>query len=208
MSEASTSESLHECRICGGLDGLNDELIDPCDCQGSVQFVHMSCLQQWISARPAHIRMICEMCHVPYRLKLVTVINPTIPSLFSWTSLRWRHSLYLMCASHVFDLIIVIVSIGFSVFLVYSSFSIVFAMNRSDLNPASQLSYLVFIWILIISAWVFCLFCGAKVKFEANCINLNQIVSRYIMSISEWKIRKIVEEEGVEMKLVTTEASD
>ena len=39
-----------ECRICLQSEVTqNDELRAPCKCEGSVKYVHLSCLKKWIS---------------------------------------------------------------------------------------------------------------------------------------------------------------
>lgn len=66
-----------QCRICL-LEGNqeNDPLISPCDCKGSIKFVHLECLRHWINGRlnlseqqqrPVFVRqLLCELCKVPY----------------------------------------------------------------------------------------------------------------------------------------------
>lgn len=66
-----------QCRICL-LEGnqANDPLISPCDCKGSIRFVHLECLRHWINGRlnfheqqhkPIFVRqLLCELCKIPY----------------------------------------------------------------------------------------------------------------------------------------------
>lgn len=67
------------CRICM-LDGPNedDPLIAPCNCKGSVEYVHLGCLREWIRVRqnlPARNEpcdgfeyhpLTCDLCKGPY----------------------------------------------------------------------------------------------------------------------------------------------
>ena len=40
------------CRIClSHTDEKSDPLITPCKCSGSLQYVHLSCLQHWVRSR-------------------------------------------------------------------------------------------------------------------------------------------------------------
>lgn len=60
-----------QCRICyEGEDDKDEALISPCNCLGSVQFVHASCLNRW---RAQNIdnrnRSICGLCNSSYRLQ-------------------------------------------------------------------------------------------------------------------------------------------
>ena len=83
-----SSESLREnedphaassiCRIC--LSGNSDEedpLISPCACSGSMQFVHLKCLQYWIKSKLNILEnknlitvywknLNCELCKSPF----------------------------------------------------------------------------------------------------------------------------------------------
>jgi hypothetical protein len=55
------------CRFCLENTSLRDnELIAPCRCKGSVEFVHKKCLLKWYSLAPLAIADICQLCRVPY----------------------------------------------------------------------------------------------------------------------------------------------
>lgn len=90
-----------QCRICL-LEGNqeNDPLISPCDCKGSIRFVHLECLRHWINGRlnfheqqhkPIFVRqLLCELCKIPYptaisynneRMQVVTVPKTEPPFL-------------------------------------------------------------------------------------------------------------------------------
>ncbi|KAM3143904.1 hypothetical protein pb186bvf_003955 [Paramecium bursaria] len=47
-----TSQSENQCRLClSNLDCDDNPLITPCKCSGSLQFIHLQCLQQWITTK-------------------------------------------------------------------------------------------------------------------------------------------------------------
>lgn len=65
------------CRICRGEGSEEEPLISPCDCKGSVQYIHRQCLNQWMLTRCFarldkkggsyfYKRLPCEICTVPY----------------------------------------------------------------------------------------------------------------------------------------------
>lgn len=66
------------CRICllDGSDDPSDPLIRPCQCKGSIAFVHLGCLRQWIKGRLSlpdtqngsyfYKQLGCELCRSPY----------------------------------------------------------------------------------------------------------------------------------------------
>ncbi|XP_014340299.2 E3 ubiquitin-protein ligase MARCHF3 [Latimeria chalumnae] len=53
------------CRICHE-GSSNEELLSPCECNGSLKLVHGSCLEHWLSAsNTSH----CELCHFEFALE-------------------------------------------------------------------------------------------------------------------------------------------
>eukprot|EP00834_Sanchytrium_tribonematis_P003785 NODE_159_length_15043_cov_0.440444.p2 type:complete len:960 gc:universal NODE_159_length_15043_cov_0.440444:12697-9818(-) len=50
------------CRICRGSDE-EEILYQPCKCNGSVRFIHQSCLQQWLTVSQ---KRNCELCHFEF----------------------------------------------------------------------------------------------------------------------------------------------
>jgi RING-variant domain len=51
--ESSTSQSLcgAACRICLSNEEAEGPLISPCKCSGSMQYIHIGCLQKWLASR-------------------------------------------------------------------------------------------------------------------------------------------------------------
>ena len=65
------SEDIPECRICFDPEAEDDMLLNPCLCNGTSKYVHMSCLTRWraINAdRPAYIK--CMECNYNYNIKI------------------------------------------------------------------------------------------------------------------------------------------
>ncbi len=59
------------CRFC--LDSKNQKsnpLIEPCNCRGSLQFVHAKCLSRWRRMNPERNADTCLLCFSPYTLAL------------------------------------------------------------------------------------------------------------------------------------------
>lgn len=55
-------QSINTCRICLEDDKLNN-LINPCLCKGSIQYVHKTCLNSWISVTN---NLCCSTCKFQY----------------------------------------------------------------------------------------------------------------------------------------------
>ena len=81
------------CRLCYDSQG---PMMTPCECTGSIAHVHLSCLLQWIVAKPK-AKDACELCKAPYtgipdelettRVPLLDLMShPEVP-LFVWSCL-------------------------------------------------------------------------------------------------------------------------
>jgi len=69
------------CRFC--LDGTKapgNPLIDPCECKGSIQFVHKLCLTRWRHQNVERNGEVCLLCNTHYKIPLDTDLEK-IPDL-------------------------------------------------------------------------------------------------------------------------------
>lgn len=62
---------LPQCRICFDSDG---ELISPCNCSGTLKYIHTECLQKWRKTLPINVfnnnrDIQCEICHKYYEFE-------------------------------------------------------------------------------------------------------------------------------------------
>jgi len=96
------------CRICNA-DEAPESLIAPCECSGSLRYVHTYCLQQWISTRPASAdaapgdpsRMQCEICHTPYQIQMTYLFHFSCQTCCHATSL-----------GHVFEMVVLVLMLA------------------------------------------------------------------------------------------------
>ena len=58
-SSSKTSDYPDICRICHCEGTIDEPLISPCSCLGTMQYLHQSCLQRWIKS--AGVKS-CELC--------------------------------------------------------------------------------------------------------------------------------------------------
>ncbi|XP_002984472.2 E3 ubiquitin-protein ligase MARCH1 [Selaginella moellendorffii] len=74
------------CRICLECDSgePGDELISPCMCKGTQQFVHRSCLDHWRSVKEGFAFSHCTTCKAQFHLV------PEIPEDYSWRKLKFK----------------------------------------------------------------------------------------------------------------------
>jgi len=71
-----------QCRFCLDTEvAPYDLFIQPCDCRGSAQYVHRSCLKRWIRVSPDP--QICPVCNESYIEQIVGY--ESIPPSTTWT---------------------------------------------------------------------------------------------------------------------------
>ncbi|CAJ0952052.1 unnamed protein product, partial [Mesorhabditis belari] len=71
------------CRICFAQnDDVNTKLIRPCNCKGSVAYIHNRCLLQWVTTTN---KKVCEICTYPYEM-----ITDGLKPMKEW---KWPHAL-------------------------------------------------------------------------------------------------------------------
>lgn len=66
------------CRICYGGDTQSDVLVNPCECRGSVEFLHRGCLEQWIRVS---MTQRCELCNTAYTIEEMVLEEVYVPSI-------------------------------------------------------------------------------------------------------------------------------
>ena len=64
------------CKFClETTETRKNPFIEPCDCRGSMQFVHEQCLTRWRRLNPARNSEICLLCLHPYRLAIGEILE-------------------------------------------------------------------------------------------------------------------------------------
>lgn len=66
-----TAQEEADCRICLMTSSVAD-LITPCACTGSVQYVHAACLERWCRERGS---LRCEICHSTYEVQGTQLVD-------------------------------------------------------------------------------------------------------------------------------------
>lgn len=54
----------YKCRICMDLGDLEAEMCIPCECMGSIKYIHVTCLKEWIKEKR---KISCELCKTNYK---------------------------------------------------------------------------------------------------------------------------------------------
>jgi len=70
-----------QCRFClEPTRSMNNPFIDPCECRGSVRYIHEKCLKRWIELDPAKNGSNCTICGTPFKNISIPLIED-IPEL-------------------------------------------------------------------------------------------------------------------------------
>lgn len=70
-------DSSSQCRICLESDD-DDEMIKPCNCDGSSKYVHRKCIEKWIPMKTESLpykrwgeKPMCEICHYEFQFEQI-----------------------------------------------------------------------------------------------------------------------------------------
>lgn len=70
-------DSDSQCRICLE-NGEEEELINICQCKGSVKYVHKTCISSWVNSFPPnhdkHLK--CQLCRTNFNLDMLDIQSP------------------------------------------------------------------------------------------------------------------------------------
>jgi hypothetical protein len=90
-----------QCKYCleSSLEG-RDQFISPCDCTGSVKYVHYSCFIRWIILAPEDRKSLCPICNYTYNINPLDDLEliPESPPLFLS---KLSHPFLSLVVSHV-----------------------------------------------------------------------------------------------------------
>ncbi|KAL1495635.1 hypothetical protein AB1Y20_016502 [Prymnesium parvum] len=92
-----------QCYICYETGDADNPMISPCQCAGSVKYVHVSCLSRWIQPEgTSTVNTNCPVCKSRYSEKTqALMIRPPAMLLESWSNHRaHRHRHWVSFAQH------------------------------------------------------------------------------------------------------------
>ena len=84
------------CRICYDETNMKNPLLTPCNCKGSIAFIHKKCLLKWIKTSLAQQ---CELCKTQYAFEEFLLEKLYKPSWFILYICRYPHIFYLYIIS-------------------------------------------------------------------------------------------------------------
>lgn len=80
------SDPEHTCRICRGEATAAQPLLHPCECRGSIRYIHQDCLLEWLKHSNKTTKK-CDICNSPYKFQ--TIYDPNMPLRIPF-SLLWQ----------------------------------------------------------------------------------------------------------------------
>merc|ERR1719181_1736478 len=111
MGEARDVPLTRLCRYCFEPEGPGRPLIAPCQCDGSVRYVHRACLERWrLAAGNSDNAARCEICHTEYEfvpdlcqaLRFRAQICAVWLNFALWGSvLAWLMQALLLCSADI-----------------------------------------------------------------------------------------------------------
>jgi hypothetical protein len=107
--EVASQNSEFKCRICMDLDDLEAEMCVPCECIGSIKYIHVSCLKEWIKEKKS---IKCELCGQAYtnRWKMWAFKNKVIKSDTTTLSVFEKFMIFLKAVMIIYFQVIVVYS--------------------------------------------------------------------------------------------------
>ena len=136
------------CRICYEKDKKNDLLIIPCKCEGTIKFVHQSCIKKWIINSNNFLdNPSCEICKSKFLIKI-------------------ENSTYLDKKKLLKAILIIIIILIIFIGLFFTVYFILLSSNLIIKIPQRKLidSFIIFLIVLIIFS-----FYPLYQYFQRNC---------------------------------------
>jgi E3 ubiquitin-protein ligase DOA10 len=139
-----------QCRFCLDTEvSQHDRFIQPCDCRGSAQYVHRSCLKHWMRLSPDP--QICPVCNESYIEQIIGY--EFIPPSTTWNMIL-NHTVFCCFLTH-YGIILVHLptpeSMVFSMKVVHTLFQLMyittFAGNFQVNSVNNYLNRLVFTYV-------------------------------------------------------------
>ena len=151
------------CRICYEKDKKNDLLIIPCKCEGTIKYVHQSCIKKWIiNSNNCLENPICEICKSKFLIKIDNSIYLDKKKL-------------LKAVLIIILILLIFIGLFFVVYFVLLSSNLIIKIPKRKLLD----SFIIFLIVLIIlSSYPLYHFCqrncySQKLDFEVLSIKRN-----------------------------------
>lgn len=93
-------EDIPSCRFClNSKETPRNILLSPCECKGSIRYVHVACLNRWRHMDPNKNAVQCLLCLTDYNLPYESDLE-NLPSEKTWSVLALRYPIFLYGIIH------------------------------------------------------------------------------------------------------------
>lgn len=124
-----------QCRFCFESESTpRNPLISPCECIGTVRYVHKGCLRQWAAMDPAANARICTICRTPFKLQVLPAFE-VLPPERSWPCFFLRNMGYISLMAKY---------ICFMTMIHHNTLGYAFYTNMRDTEAAALSAYILF----------------------------------------------------------------
>ncbi|XP_037093402.1 E3 ubiquitin-protein ligase MARCHF1-like [Pollicipes pollicipes] len=178
VTSASTA-SMPICRICHMPSEERAELISPCRCAGTMQYIHTACLMHWIevSSRRAKRPPCCELCQYQYqRHKRFRVGRWLVPAVSTRDKLL--HALFVITA-------IVMVTCAVITIFCFKQDSGKRRLAYDEAELTSNETVTLVCGILFFASFFVGMYCEIKAKYS-----IYQLVTRVFYLNQQWFIEE------------------
>ena len=104
-------ETADQCRFCLDTEGTEENpLIIPCECKGSIRYVHQRCLDKWRLTEPDRNGFICRLCDSVYIFPL-HVLFEEIPDPNTWSFFLLRFPIVISLIAHYIVLLVLMTTV-------------------------------------------------------------------------------------------------
>lgn len=143
-SRTSTTASAPFCRICHDDENM-EKLISPCNCKGSLNYCHSSCLHTWLTEKVKKLKEpSCEICKCKYEVRYERVGPRDLKAV--WKQFRERRE-FIHLVVVAFCSLVLAASIAYTCWGAFSNSRL--AANFR-VEPLAELTYCVYIIIDIL----------------------------------------------------------
>ena len=166
-------QNIDVCRVCHGEEEVGRPLFHPCNCSGSIKFVHQDCLVEWFKVSN---KQHCELCGE--KISFTKKYSPDTPKMIPTFEIGYDLFRAFVTAIYSYGnptFRLVLWTIIFPIMTTYMTFcSTKFALNYSlpnhrKLYDELNWSRLLGVWlvglVLIVCGMAFLVIVGVSIKF-------------------------------------------
>lgn len=165
-----------KCKICFEKETAENPLIAPCQCSGSIKYVHNDCLKKWIIGKESNVaKAKCEICQTYYDIE---VVYENMVDKEKQKKFLKKEGLF---------------TLGFILFVFFLNWAIVTFIFKKFIKTQSWLSYFTLTSYSLSLVFCLCVLCFVFSKYRRKC---------YYLTIKSWEIKDYRKENKFFLKII------